>query len=93
MIMKLMWGSTAVAAALVTSAVLAQNAGPANPLANAAPAAMAAALASAVTKGEISEPEAAEVAKMIDRFTAEMKGEEFRRKLEGREERAVTQGR
>jgi hypothetical protein len=93
MIMKSMWGSTAVAATLVTSAALAQNAGPATPLANAAPAAMAAALAKAVTKREISEPEAAEVAKMIDRFTAEMKGEEFRRKLEGPEERAVTQGR
>jgi hypothetical protein len=94
-IMKAIFCSIAVAAALVGGAAYAQNTDAANlPVAD--PAAMKAALARAVAKGEISPGDAAEMAKIPDLLMAERKAAEIGdrlRAIEDLEERAVARQR
>ena len=83
--MKAIFCSIAVAAALVGGAAYAQNTDAANlPIAD--PAAMKAALARAVAKGEISPGEAAELAKIPDLLMAQRKAAEIRDRLRANED-------
>jgi hypothetical protein len=91
--MKAILNSIAVAAILVGGAASGQTTDAARPPV-ADPVAMKEALGKAVARGEISPGDAAEMAKIVDRFVAEQKAAEIRNRLraiEEREDRGVAQ--
>ena len=93
--MEAILSSIAVALTLIGGAALAQDVDAANRLV-ADPAAMKAALSTAVAKGEISPGEAAELAKIPDLLMAQRKAAEMRdrlRAIEDLEDKAVARQR